>query len=113
MDDHLDQILSTDRRLPPSPGFEATVMREVHRLADEPQPLRFPWVRFLPGLVAMFLLVAVSIVVALSPELSIASAFVSTTRWGYTSIFGTGLVWLLLGGLLSYASVRITLRSLA
>jgi len=113
MKDPLEQILSTDRRMPPSPGFEVSVMREVRRLAVEPQSLRFPWGRFLPGLAAMILLALTSTVITLTPGSSLAPVFFSTVHWAYASLVGTGLIWLVLGSLLSYGSVQLTLRSLA
>lgn len=113
MDDQLDQILSTDRRVAPSPGFAAAVMREVYRVADEPQPLPFPWVQFLAGLAAMLVLITMIAIVTAMPSSSLASIFATVARWGDVRLVGTGLIWVLLGGMLAYFSVQFTVRSLA
>lgn len=50
--DELDRILGSDELLAPSAGFAAAVMDRVGQDASQPAPLRFPWGRFLAGLLA-------------------------------------------------------------
>lgn len=47
----IDHILATEEELLPSSGFLASVMERVHEEAAAPQPLAFPWVRAVPGVV--------------------------------------------------------------
>jgi hypothetical protein len=55
----IDRALREDEILEPSAGFSATVMAEVHRAAEAPAPLPFPWRRLvvagLAGLVGAVL----------------------------------------------------------
>ena len=50
--DELDQILSREQPLAPSPRFAATVMAAVRAEAAVPPPLPFPWKPALAGLAA-------------------------------------------------------------
>jgi hypothetical protein len=50
--EELDRILSADDFVQPAPSFTRSVMSAVHREADEPPRLRFPWVRFGVGVTA-------------------------------------------------------------
>ena len=52
--EELDHILSSTDGLEPSRGFAQKVMVSVHREADQPAPLQFPWGRFAAGIVASF-----------------------------------------------------------
>ncbi len=51
----IDNILASDRQLTPSPDFLASVMRAVRRQAASLPPLKFPWMRVLPAILAMFI----------------------------------------------------------
>ena len=50
--DEIEDILSTEAQIEPSPGFLAAVMRAVEREPGLP-PLAFPWLRALPGFFAL------------------------------------------------------------
>jgi hypothetical protein len=52
--DDIDYILSNEKHITPSPDFLASVMRAVRRQAASLPPLRFPWLRALPGILATF-----------------------------------------------------------
>lgn len=54
----LDRILSTEDPLVPSSGFTARVMEAVRDAAAAPQPLPFPWGRFITGLMAALVCLA-------------------------------------------------------
>lgn len=49
--DAIDTILNNEDTLIPSSGFLAQVMERVEEEASAPQPIPFPWKRFLPGFV--------------------------------------------------------------
>lgn len=46
----IDRILAAEEELIPSSGFLASVMERVEEEAAAPAPLRFPWLRALPGI---------------------------------------------------------------
>jgi hypothetical protein len=50
--DELDRILLSDKEATPRAGFAASVMRAVRQYASAGPPLRFPWSRFVLGLLA-------------------------------------------------------------
>jgi hypothetical protein len=52
--DDIDDILAHEKRITPSPDFLASVMRAVRRQAASLPPLKFPWLRVLPGILATF-----------------------------------------------------------
>jgi hypothetical protein len=68
--DELDRILSTEEPLVPSSGFTARVMEAVHDAAAQPPPLRFPWGRFMTGVLASLTSLASGAVLVTSPEAS-------------------------------------------
>ena len=60
--DELDRILSSEKSLEPSSGLTAAVMERVRREATEPDPIAFPWRRFVPGAIACFVLLVVGLI---------------------------------------------------
>ena len=50
----IDNVLANEEPITPSPDFLASVMRAVRRQAAALPPLRFPWLRLLPAILAMF-----------------------------------------------------------
>ena len=52
--DDIDDILTHEPRITPSPDFLASVMRAVRRQAASLPPMKLPWLRVLPGILAMF-----------------------------------------------------------
>lgn len=48
----IDRLLATQERITPSAGFLASVMDAVEQEGRALPPLRFPWSRALPGLLA-------------------------------------------------------------
>ena len=53
--DEIDNVLASERQITPSPDFLASVMRAVRRQAATLPPLKFPWMRVLPAILAMFI----------------------------------------------------------
>ena len=54
----VDRVLRDEVELLPSSGFTASVMDKVRMEASMPAPIAFPWMRFLPGLLALCLTLA-------------------------------------------------------
>ena len=52
--DDIDKVLANEEVITPSPDFLASVMRAVRRQAAALPPMRFPWLRLLPAILAMF-----------------------------------------------------------
>ena len=52
--DDIDEVLANEEVITPSPDFLASVMRAVRRQAAALPPLKFPWLRLLPAILAMF-----------------------------------------------------------
>ena len=48
--DAIDRLLSQEEVVRPSSEFTSRVMRQVRTEAHAPEPLEFPWRRFLPGM---------------------------------------------------------------
>jgi hypothetical protein len=46
----IDRILAAEEPLIPTSGFLASVMESVREEAAAPQPIPFPWTRFVPGI---------------------------------------------------------------
>ncbi len=51
----IDDILTSEKQVTPSSDFLASVMRAVRRQAAALPPLKFPWLRVLPAILAMFI----------------------------------------------------------
>jgi len=49
----IDAILSSEEELIPSSGFVAATMERVREEAATPEPIPFPWLRALPGIVVL------------------------------------------------------------
>lgn len=52
--DEIENVLANEEQIMPSPDFLASVMRAVRRQAAALPPLKFPWPRLLPAILAMF-----------------------------------------------------------
>jgi len=100
--DDLERLLSSDDALVPSSGFASSVMEAVQRAADEPPPLRFPWWRFIVGVVGCVVWAGAAIGVLgdlelappTEPLLSLAVAGASVAHWA----LAIALVSLAVGG---------------
>ena len=51
----IDKVLEDERQVTPSPDFLASVMRAVRRQAASLPPFKFPWLRLMPAIIAMFI----------------------------------------------------------
>ncbi len=52
--DDIERVLTNEEVITPSPDFLASVMRAVRRQAAALPPMKFPWLRLLPAILAMF-----------------------------------------------------------
>jgi hypothetical protein len=115
-DDDLDRILSEEEEILPSSGFTASVMEAVRREASTPPPIPFPWKRALPGLAAAVLalvLVLVEVSALPSPGALAPSHLVmwlSVLVPILEAMVTAGGHWVVLALLLTFASVRLSLR---
>ena len=110
-DGDLDQILSRDDDIVPSSGFVYSVMDAVRQEAATPPAIPFPWKRAAPGLGAWVItLVAVAIAAVrwkgVFSGTEAASALIEVAE--AAASIGTG--WIVLALLLSFASVRLSMR---
>jgi hypothetical protein len=115
-DDDLDRILSEEEEFLPSSGFTASVMEAVRREASTPPPIPFPWKRALPGLAAAALALVLVLV-----EVSAFSSRGAAAPWHlgrWLSVLApilevtvtAGGHWVVLALLLTFASVRLSMR---
>jgi hypothetical protein len=90
--DDLDRLLLNDDALVPSSGFASSVMEAVQHAAEEPPPLRFPWWRFIVGVVGCIVWAGAAISVLgelelarpTEPIFSLAAAGASFAQWALT-----------------------------
>jgi hypothetical protein len=116
--DELDRVLSREAEIIPSSGFVRSVMAAVRSEASAPPPIPFPWKRALPGLLVCIFAIAWSVVDAFrSPARAAVSVIPQTvTHWidGVVPLLDKaqmfGAVWVLLGLLLTFAGVKLTLH---
>jgi hypothetical protein len=101
--DELDRILSSEDSLQPSSGFVMSVMEAIHREAEVPQPLHFPWVRFVVGLSAC-VIVALSGTILLLRLDWVPDAF---ARWASLSAIAPGIGYATTSIVVGYAIASI------
>jgi len=117
--DDLDRILSTEQALLPSSGFLASVMDAVGTEAAAPPPIPFPWKRALPGLAVAALALLAALAVGISVLLQGSAAQpvppdLSSAIGSFMEVAQTvGAGWILLGLLLSFVLVKLSMRIVA
>ena len=104
--DDLDRFLSDDE-IVPSSGFAARVMDAVRAEASAPPAIPFPWLRALPGIVAMAVAFFAIVAGFVAPGRSGVETPVSTSM---TLPPGTEVTWLLFVVLLCTVPVVVSLR---
>lgn len=83
----IDSILAGEEDLVPSSGFLAATMERVREEAACPEPIPFPWVRALPGIVIALAVLCwcgfevVRAGVAISRETSFTDLHVTAATW--------------------------------
>jgi hypothetical protein len=104
--DELDRVLGSEEKLEPSSGLAAATMERIRREIAEPQPLGFPWRRFVPGTVISLGLLAAGIILAVLrglPQPAVGapvdlqellnSPEVTAVGWAIGALTITWLVW--------------------
>ena len=114
--DELDRILSSEMEIVPSSGFVASVMDGVRREAATPPAISFPWKRALVGWAASGIALAAALVIgvrAINGEIYVRPAHVNLP-FGLVTIVenwnAAGGSWIVLGLVLSFASVKLSMR---
>ncbi len=111
MHDDIDRILADEDTITPSAGFLTSVMRAVEREAAIPPPLKFPWLRALPGFLATIAALAVAIwqgIGSLRDPASIALLEEQLRRFAVVAA-GMGLQWVLLAVAITIIAVMLPL----
>jgi len=123
-DDELDRILFGEQEIVPSANFARNVMDKVRMEASAPPPIPFPWKRALPGGILCVLAVVTLFVTAVLrpgpqrvPEVSGPSMLTGLWSDLWPGLSGLlraanagGLGWILLALLLTFVSVKLSLR---
>ncbi|HVQ63022.1 MAG TPA: hypothetical protein VMT78_00735 [Terriglobia bacterium] len=114
----LDHILSREKEIVPSAKFTASVMGAIRSEAAAPPPISFPWVRALPGLITgAGALVWIIVQSPAGPGVSRATTAAFFQSWLdrlaaiVQSAESTGIGWVLLSLLLTFACWELTLRA--
>jgi hypothetical protein len=114
----LDHILSREKEIVPSAKFTASVMGAIRSEAAAPPPISFPWVRALPGLIAgVGALVWIVVQSPAGPGVSRATTGAFFQSWLdrlapiVQSAESTGIGWVLLSLILTFACWELTLRA--
>lgn len=119
-DDNVDRVLAKNDELVPSSGFTNSVMAAVRREAGTPPPLAFPLWRALPGWVAA----AITVALALAGVVREARGSATATEGIAKSVSGVvtawlaiwardGGSWILLGLVVSFVAVKLSLRAVS
>lgn len=111
----LDSFLSGEEEIVPSLGFAQAVMERVRHEAFAPTPIPFPWLRALPGLMLITLLLLALIFVPMPTSSSGNSGvFVrqvsAILRLSGEAMSSLGVYWLVGALLAAWASVKVSMR---
>jgi hypothetical protein len=109
--DELDYILGSERPIDLPTGFAEQVMRAVRQEALAPPPIPFPWPRLLIGAASAACLAAAAIVVPFFANGGIAPKLLMSLNSLEEMLAATGLLWFAAGGVISYLSVKLALRT--
>jgi hypothetical protein len=118
----IDRILSQEEIVRPSNDFTARVMRRVRAEAAAPEPIEFPWRRFLPGMLTSLSLVLGTFMVlgwvnsgtsepaANGEGAARATELLNSLGTAMSTPVGSGLLWaagaLILSGSLAWWAMR-------
>ena len=110
MQNDIDQILGDEEQITPSLSFLQSVMEAVEREAALPQPLKFPWSRALPGLLAMITALVVAIwngIDSLNDPATLA-IFDEQLRQYASLAAGIGLQWIAIAVVITIVSLMLS-----
>lgn len=100
-DDSIVRALTHQEDIQPSSGFVLSVMDAVRQEAAAPQPIPFPWLRVLPGMVLMGVILIVLGILATQQAASLTTVITPVMK----PAMSLGLGWAALGLLISFASM--------
>ena len=106
--DEITRILASQETITPSSRFLASVMQAVEREAAAPPPLAFPWMRALPGLLAV-LVAVIAGVMSWAGDPTATQTLEQQLGGFANSISELGLQWIALGGLVTVVSLGCAL----
>ena len=111
-DDELDRILSQENEIAPSSGLTASIMDAIRQEAQAPAPIPFPWKRALPGLAALAVVLAASLVYGIGwlSRPPVEPLGMGVFRSWLEAAAHTGASWAVVGALLSLFCVAVSLR---
>ena len=117
-DDDLDRVLAKEDEIVPSSGFTNAVMEAVRREAATPPPLAFPLWRALPGWVATAIAVALAFAGVVRggrvPAVDGIVAPISSAVMAWLVMWAKGGgSWILLGLVVSFVAVKVSLRAVS
>jgi hypothetical protein len=109
--DDIDDILAHDKRITPSPDFLASVMRAVRRQAASLPPLKFPWLRMLPGILATFVAImrAVWDLVGFLNEPDVLAGFKEQLQQFAELAAQFGVQWIALAVMITVVSLMLSI----
>ncbi|NNE36128.1 MAG: hypothetical protein HKN13_12880 [Rhodothermales bacterium] len=109
--DDIDDILSNEKLITPSPDFLASVMRAVRRQAATLPPLKFPWRRALPGIVATFVAIirAVWDMVGFVNEPDVVASFKEQLHQFAEVASQFGVQWIVLAVAITVVSLMLSI----
>ncbi len=110
--DDIDHILTTEERIKPSPDFLASVMRAVRRQAASLPPLKFPWLRLLPAILATFAAImrVVLDLVGFLNEPDVLAAFKDQLQEFADVAAQFGVQWIVLAIVITTLSLMLSIR---
>jgi uncharacterized membrane protein YhfC len=113
--DDIDYILTNEELITPSPDFLASVMRAVRRQAASLPPLKFPWLRFLPGILAMFVAImrAVWDLVGFLNEPDVLAGFKEQLHQFADLAAQFGVQWIVLAVAITVVSLTLSISLVA
>ena len=105
----IEQILANEKKIEPSPGFAHAVMSAVHREATSLPPLKFPWLRALPGFMAMLVALGAAMWNVAGTLNDPAAATTLTGQWAQAAAFasGYGLQWIALAAVVALIATSL------
>lgn len=109
MHDDIDRILADEEHVTPSPGFLDSVMKAVEVEAAAPRSSAFPWLRALPGLLAMVAAFAVATWHGISLLRDPAAMAVFDQQLGQltSAAAGIGLQWITVAVAITIVSMML------
>lgn len=107
--DDMDRILAGGKNITPSPGFLPSVMKAVEAEAAAPQPATFPWLRALPGLLALLaaLVVAIGHGIGVLTDPTAAGVFDEQARQLTAAAAGIELQWIVVAVTVTVISMMV------